>query len=413
MRLELETLSSRAIHLNLGHGEPPLELQGSVDLEGGLVFTQDGTVHIRWTRGMIAAFVVRSEGVVLRVERLELAGGSVEVVPQLGTRIQIGSAIGHEVVFEGNFGRFESTTLHLPQGLTLGHGSRLAVPSVELPGMRMRLAVDRPHPGPHTEETTSPPTLLADPARALHRWLDALEGRVEVDLELEAAVPILHRRKTTHHFALELEGGTLDYRELERGLAWLEDAVIDFELEDDRLILEKDLPIIPFDNQTLISWTLDETERRLAERGRVRLARLAQPDAEPPSPSTSPPSVTLIEAKARLREISLRARGPVVIDTQDGGSLRFGTDAVDAIPELKISGEILHRPGGPAEPRPIEVRIPRFVAAMSNLGPAKVSLEAVDASSLEAELILHDLTPMNLAVTLGVVRLRGLTIGDA
>lgn len=105
------------------------------------------------------------------------------------------------------------------------------------------------------------------------RLLDLIDGNLEIAATVDASVPIIGRRKATHEFRLPIERGTIDYKKLERGLSTLEDAVIDFELKDSRLVIERDIPIIRM-RKDLVEWSLDADELALARCRRVRLRTL-------------------------------------------------------------------------------------------------------------------------------------------
>lgn len=105
------------------------------------------------------------------------------------------------------------------------------------------------------------------------RLLDLVNGRFAVDVTVDAALPVIGRRKATHAFRVPIESGTLNYKQLERGLSTLEDAVIDFELRNSKLVIERDIPIIRL-RKNLVEWSLDEDELALAQQRRVRLRTL-------------------------------------------------------------------------------------------------------------------------------------------
>lgn len=109
------------------------------------------------------------------------------------------------------------------------------------------------------------------------RVLDQLNGRVSVNLGLDVSVPVIGRRKATHRFRLGIENGTVDFGQIEQGLASLENAFIDFAVRGDTLVLERDIPLIPGDRKPIVTWALDEPgEPELAARKRVRLRRLTR-----------------------------------------------------------------------------------------------------------------------------------------
>lgn len=127
-------------------------------------------------------------------------------------------------------------------------------------------------------ESTSPP---AEGTRTKNQLdaslLDAVMGRVSVDVDVDVTVPILGHRRATHALRLGIDGGTLDYLQLEHGLSTLEDSLLDFSVRDEGLVLERGLPLISTRGRgkPLLIWDLDGADHRLAkEQHRIRLAVL-------------------------------------------------------------------------------------------------------------------------------------------
>lgn len=85
------------------------------------------------------------------------------------------------------------------------------------------------------------------------RLLDRISGRVSADVTVDARVPIIGRRRATHEVRVAVDKGFFDIRELERGLATLEDFILDFEIRDGALILERDVPLIGL-RKDLVRW---------------------------------------------------------------------------------------------------------------------------------------------------------------
>jgi hypothetical protein len=105
------------------------------------------------------------------------------------------------------------------------------------------------------------------------RFLDRVDGQIDVDVTVDVHLPVIRRRKATHYFRVPIEKGVFNYRQLENGLSSLENAVIDFDLRGHKLVIERDLPIIRM-RKTLVEWRLDDEEVALAKQRRVKLHTL-------------------------------------------------------------------------------------------------------------------------------------------
>jgi hypothetical protein len=67
-------------------------------------------------------------------------------------------------------------------------------------------------------------------------------------------LPVIHRRVATHTARLAIAAGAIDFKELEHGLSLLEDTILDFEVEDRALLLERDAVLA---KKRLFAWPLD------------------------------------------------------------------------------------------------------------------------------------------------------------
>jgi len=105
-------------------------------------------------------------------------------------------------------------------------------------------------------------------------FLDTISGSVDVDLSLDVSIPLIKHFKGKNAFRIPIEAGVIDYKKTEHQLTTIIDAFIDIELQDDRLILEKDLPMVPDDEKVLYYWPLSAAERVLAADDKVRLSTL-------------------------------------------------------------------------------------------------------------------------------------------
>lgn len=191
-----------------------------------------------------------------------------------------------------------------------------------------------------------------DSAKPLLDWalFDGLSGRAHVDVGVAYKLALFERR-AVHEFRVPIQQGTLDFRELERGLAGLEDALLDFSVRDDALVLELGLPFLPTRGlgRRLVAWELSEDERDLARANRVRLARLARPrilvgNEGEETQSDSPPEGEERGDIGRLRELAFQN-----IDLEL--SLEHRPRAMDAalrrlgVGILRVWGSLVHSVG--------------------------------------------------------------------
>lgn len=230
------------------------------------------------------------------------------------------------------------------------------------------------------------------------RFLDGLTGRVDVDVIVDAKVSVLHR-KAKHKLRVQVDDGILDFHQLERNLSALEDAVLDFEFEGDRLILEKDIPLIPFDNETLVSWHLDAEGKRLAEDRRVRLRTLAKPEIPKQGTATKEPKkggFELLKLDLDPIDVDLRLASAAPFALPNGAVLTLGDGLRAAIESVRVQGAVRHR-ADEAEAGRVEMGVTNLRAGIENLrlGGRTLSLKKVEiGSTQELSIGLIDFTPM-------------------
>ena len=104
--------------------------------------------------------------------------------------------------------------------------------------------------------------------------LDTLNGQFDFDLSIDATVPVLGRRNALHKFRIAIEDGIINYKHLEKDLAFLEGLFIDIALQGENLILAREVPLIPGTQKPLVTWPLNPVERELAKKKLVRIRSL-------------------------------------------------------------------------------------------------------------------------------------------
>lgn len=432
MRLDLEELASGAARVALAGGAAVLQLArptvGQVSLETG---DADGTTVS--AAELAAALTVDLRGSALRVhsERIAVAalelgagrltlgrlagpvslrpaGGELTLTAEVacgGVDLQwdVGAQLGPLTLSSVRLARGPLTLtmeqLSLPEGLVVAGGA-VEIPALELRGASLELDPLRlgggGGPGPDLG------------------FLDALHGQLDVDLMLDLTAPVLGRRRATHPMRLAIVDGTIDYRELEDSLSLLEDTVIDFELEGETLILEKDLPLVPFDNTTLVTWQLDEPEQELARQGRVRLRRLLD-YALPDRAGDTPPAVSVELHRLELSsiDVALGVEELVEIALGGAGQIQLGGDERPGVVELRARGELRHDAAEPALPSEIIVSVKEVNGQLPGLQlhGLEVAAHSFHLGAVEgARLTFAGLQPRRLELPLGAARARGIRL---
>ena len=255
-------------------------------------------------------------------------------------------------------------------------------------------------------------------------FLDTLNGHAHLDVDVHADVPVIKRREATHKYRIPIRDGTVSIEKLEDDLAGLEDAVIDFELEDHKLILEKDVPLIPWDNTTLVSWALDDEEYALAKKDRVRIRTLlgyqlhldelggGKGKAADKEKADAPP-VKLRQIAARNLDVLLGLTHPTTISLGHAGTIHIGAEDRPGLADLAITGEVRFNPEQALAPTELQFTIKEIFVALKGLGAAAVTVD-VDAIHLEeirdAALGMAGLTPGRLELTIGRLTITNLTL---
>jgi hypothetical protein len=200
-------------------------------------------------------------------------------------------------------------------------------------------------------------------------FLDDLQGIFNMDLTVDLAIPILKSRKATHRIKMDLIDGTFDFKVVEHGLSGLEDAVIDFEVKPGKLILEKDIPLIPFDNTTLVWWPLDPDEHQNAKKNkRVRLRRML--DFNLTDFVTSKLEAALNSQggssffKVALNtlcidnlECDVELGGPSRFDFEPFVSVTLGSEQRKAVKKLRMTGAVHFAPEADLDPTEVTVEL--------------------------------------------------------
>ena len=231
--------------------------------------------------------------VALRTADLDLDGETIvieKLTVQWGTdglKVRAASAataelVAKHVVTVARVFECQVEQLELSAGALRVHATHVERTELEWLVPRRRAAAD----------PVSAPSEAPRPALFDYGLLDGLSGYLNVDVEMDMAVPIIGRRRATHKLRIPIAEGAINYRELEHDLASLEDSLLDFSVREGALVLERGVPLLSTRGRgkPLLIWPLGPADLALAQDRRVRLAVL--------------PSVHVVSEGAEQRERS-------------------------------------------------------------------------------------------------------------
>lgn len=410
-------LRELALHRPGGPPEATGATAATGALQAALVELNDATY--RWPAGRVDA------------ARIEVEGLAAEHAPPGGAVLRAAALRIEQLGLAADSVRLELARIALPRGAAL-EGSRLSAPELCLEGGE--LVIDLPGPMVFAERA---PRTRDDAASAVRprnegeqgvaeqrddgpapggalRLLDHLAGRIHVDVAVDYTAPVIGRRHAVHQLRIPIADGALDYRALEQSLALLEGSVLDVELRGDRLILEKDIPLVPFDNTTLLSWPLTPEEVALARAGRVRLSRLLGPQVAPPPPDANPSSVELHALE--LRQIDLAAElgpGPAPLVIGRLGGIEIGLGDGPGAEGITVRGALRHprADGDQATALELSAASIRGRLAGLQLGATLLSAGRVELGPIErAALAFDGLRPCRVIVPIARLDARDVTL---
>lgn len=254
-------------------------------------------------------------------------------------------------------------------------------------------------------------------AREALRLLDALGGQLDVDAIVGvAAHPAIP--KVTNALRIPIEAGTLDFQALERGFHRLVDAVLNLRVRDARLELEKDIPLVPWDESTLVAWDLDADDQALAALGRVRLRRLLDAkvlDARlKGAPGTSEGEGCHGFGSLALEGLDLRLSTTAAVELRlpGGGVARLGSPGEPGLDELRVRGAVRCARDGPPPSTSLTLGARAITGALRGVRAAGVLVDATRFAVEEPSgaVAFEGLTPVRLTLRTPRIKLEGVTV---
>ncbi len=348
------------------------DIRGQVTLHGAHFHLagRDGTV----TAERIIVREVTMMGHGLRVGGQELEASKATVSwGAAGLRIEAASVSIRALQVIGDHEPVDGTFVF--EGVAL---SELAVDGGEVHVRQVRVAATQVAVALPSRDVGAAPSSDAAPAAStlldrLRGVLDRLTGHVNVDLGLDLTVPVIGRRRATHHFRIPIDAGSINYRRLEDNLSALEDSLLDFSVRDEGLVLEVGIPLLPTrgKGKPIVVWALDGADLELARQQRVRISVLARPNLTGKSDDVDdgdekPSAVALREADVRGLDIRLAvARGEDSPIRMVGSLVLAGemTYKADESPEGVLRGQAENVELGAVAAGPFSIRGLRLDAA--------------------------------------------------
>jgi hypothetical protein len=338
------------------------------------------------------------------VPGLEVREGHVELVrgPSGETALQEVSAGGISLqgfVVEYPPGIYvDVRRAQLPQGLRFPSGGPVTVPAFSISDAYFRIddvmALARGSGGGGSG---------AGARLQNYRFLDRLGGHIFLDLYLP--LPYIQRIQDVFPVRMLIVDGRINFENLEdQTLGMALDAVVDFEVRGNQLVLEFDAsqlanallpplgPLSSLARTDLVTWTLrEEGELAEARRGIVRLRRLIRPDrSDPDTPTSSESSlgdVDQILAQMELRNVdaSLNLFGESTIDLGPMGRIHMGAPGHDGVSRLQVRGTSSSRRGLELSMQEAIVRLENLVLGGATINTGGIIVQDVRDTTMTFE----------------------------
>lgn len=397
----VSSVKTRALELSIHVGN----LHISAELDADQL-----VLELRGSGGLVQAAQATFRNLVV-----ESSGAVRVVVPQLQSEsLKIGWG---EPAFNLSFTSADAAELELTRasaqlrgsGITLRdveyHASTIKAGRAKLERVEGNLTLEPSKASP-VESPEKPAPSVAQTSLWDQALLDHFSGNLNVDVEVELAVPIIGHRRATHELRVPVADGSLDYLVLESGLSRLEDSLLDFAVREGALMLEVGIPLVGVRGRgkPLVIWDLTPEDYRLAERNRVRLAVLPQARLASARQSEPPPEPG---ANGNGSRFALRHMTLANIDTDIAVSpQRQPMNAALrelAVAALHIQGTVHHDPESPPRAGLLRLDADRITSVVQGLpvGQHELGLSARLSRMEDATLRFTGvrLTQITLALT--------------
>lgn len=240
----------------------------------------------------------------------------------------------------------EIAELDLPDGVMLSpsiHGVELNAPTAMLRSIKVanRGGVEVPDTPIKVEVTdpTAAPVVKSELRQTELTFLDGLAGELRLTVKVQLDLPVVGVRTLDQKLRIPIEKGSLNFRELDKSLDWLEGTFLDIDVRDGRLMIRWRVPILG--SHEIISWALDPAAKNLAAFDRVPVRSLADFRIAGGKKDGKGDG-----KRGRLRslsveniEVKLSMNAPRSVAIGDGHVL-FGGEDSPGLVDLKVTGQV-------------------------------------------------------------------------
>lgn len=415
LRLGLETARLPRVR----YESEGLSLSASAELQGAMIERDaKGKLSVVAVSAQLRDVTLRSGGTVIQVGQLKAR--RFVLVSDAETRISAEALELSDVRLSAGDANVRATKIELGRGLAW-QGGKIEFADLAVSGLDATYDVPA-----SVEEAPEPTTAAPRSAKKLPDVpaLDQLDGHVSADIRIHATLPLLKERGATHALRVPIDRGVISFGDLEDGFSAVADALLDFEVEGDTLKLELDvIPIVKFDNITLVSWKLvDPVDRELAAQKSIRLRRLMRFDLpsskeDEPAKRHDKGSIRLLGLDFEPISVQLSARAPVVIPVA-GGTVRLDDGEGRALEALEVGGAIHVALEGESKEGKLRASAKGIVAELDDMDFGAVSIQSgkVSIPSIDSVHATFDgATPRRIVAVVPALRVEGarLALGTA
>jgi hypothetical protein len=320
-------------------------------------------------------------------------------------------------------GRFDIAIdrAEFPHGLQLTRGvdHSVEIISPHVTFSELRLTAKGPFGRSTAPATGADPVPVRAPVSPIARqeqlkFLDSLSGRIYLTMKVQLDLPVIGRRTLDQQLRVPIQEGSLDYRQLDEGLDWLEGTFLDIKHEDQRLKLQWKVPIVG-SGHNLITWALDNDASTLASFGRVPVRSLADfrvgsgKATSTPAPNDKRSGVLRALTIDGI-DIALSLLAPRHLDI-GGGTIMFGGEDQPGMVDLKVTGAIRDRGPGKIAGAvgSVDTTIKDLKLGGTMLSCDRLHFDGIDRlevafdgfSPTAVTIVVHRVTATNLAIKIG------------